>query len=57
LGLESLNEIDLEDCTVIKYFYSKLDPEKFLNSIDLKEWISERYSKKDHNCIHCLMNI
>ena len=48
-----LNEGLLEKYEVIKYFYSKIKPEDFINLIDRNDWISERYDLLYHNCIHC----
>ena len=53
LSLESKNENELSEYEVVKYFYSKETPEKFINLIDKNDWTSERYSLLYHNCIHC----
>ena len=53
LSLELKNEKEIEEYQVYKYFYSKEEPETFINLIDKNEWTSERYSKLNHNCIHC----
>ena len=50
---EFLNEDLLEEYQVIKYFYSEIKPEDFINLIDKNDWISERYDLLYHNCIHC----
>ena len=54
LGLEPLNENDYTDYSVIKYFYSKIEPLTFINLIDKSDWTTERYSKWNHTCIHCV---
>ena len=54
LSLESKNENDLSDYYVIKYFYSKEPPEKFINLVDKNDWTSEKFRDFKHNCIHCV---
>ena len=54
LGLEPLNENDYTDYSVIKYFYSKIEPLTFINLIDKSDWTTERFSIRNHNCIHCV---
>ena len=54
LGLEPLNENDYTDYSVIKYFYSKIEPLTFINLIDKSDWTTERFSILNHNCIHCV---
>ena len=53
LGLEPLNENDYTDYSVIKYFYSKIEPHNFINLIDKNDWTTERFDELCHNCIHC----
>lgn len=53
LGLETLNENDFKEYSVIKYFYSNKDPENFFNLIDKNDWTTERFDELYHNCIHC----
>ena len=53
LSVELKNEKEIGEYQVYKYFYSKEGPEAFINLIDKNEWTSERYSKLNHNCIHC----
>ena len=54
LNIESLNKKHFKKYEVIKYFYSKETPERFINLIDKKDWTSIRFSILDHNCIHCV---
>jgi hypothetical protein len=41
LGLEPLNENDYTDYSVIKYFYSKIEPLTFINLIDKSDWTTK----------------
>ena len=52
LSIESKNEEEIAEYQVYKYFYSKKEPETFINLIDKNDWTSERYSILNHNCIH-----
>ena len=54
LNIKSLNKKLFKKCEVIKFFYSKETPERFINLIDKKDWTSIRFSILDHNGIHCV---
>ena len=53
LTIEFLNKDLLSEYKVIKFFYSKNNPENFINLLNKNEWTSERYCILNHNCIHC----
>ena len=54
LGIESINDDAYLEYSVVKYFYSKIEPYTFLNLIDKNDWTTERYALLKHNCIHCV---
>ena len=52
LIIESYDE-SLQKYKVIKYFYSKDNPDNFINLIDNNYWTTKLYDKYYHNYIHC----
>ena len=44
----------MSEYKLIKFFYSKINPENFINLLNKIEWTSERYCILNHNCIHCI---